>query len=69
MTAALTGQGNKYIDTIPCSPQAIESFTSSIHANAQVVCKSITTSEIKVDADTSSCPDPSWNPKCMTMSD
>ena len=28
VTAALTGQGNDYIETIPCSPQAIESFSS-----------------------------------------
>ena len=67
--AALTGQGNDYIDTISCSPQAIESFTSSINDNAQVVCKSITTSEIEVDSDRSSFPAPSWNLKCMTMSD
>ena len=26
VTAALTGQGNDYIETIPCSPQAIESL-------------------------------------------
>ena len=26
VTATLTGQGNDYIETIPCSPQAIESF-------------------------------------------
>ena len=67
VTATLTGQENDYIDTIPCSPQAIESFTSSIHDNAQVVFKSITTSEIEVDSGNSSCPDPSWNLKCMTM--
>ena len=41
VTATLTGQGNDYIDTIPCFPQAIESFASSIHDNAQVVCKSM----------------------------
>ena len=69
VTAALTGQGNDHIEIIPCSPQAIESFTSSNHDNAQVVCKSMTTSEIKSDSDSSSCSDPSWNPKCMTMSD
>ena len=38
VTAALTGQGNDYIETIPCSPQAIESFSLSGHDNAQVVC-------------------------------
>ena len=27
VTAAVTGQGNDYIETIPCSPQAIESFS------------------------------------------
>ena len=69
VTATLTGQGNDYIETIPCSPQTIESFTSSIHDNAQVVCKSITTSEIESDLDSSSSPDTSWNMKCMTMSD
>ena len=69
VTNTLIGQGNDYIETIPCSPQAIESFTSSIRDNAQVVCKSIAMSEIELDSDSSSCPDPSWNPKCMTMSD
>ena len=44
VTAALTGQGNYYIETIPCSPQIIESLIPSIHDNAQVVCTSITTS-------------------------
>ena len=69
VTAALTVQANDYIETIPCSPQAIQSFTSSIHDNAQVVCKSMTMSEIKPDSESSSCPDPSWNLKCMTMLD
>ena len=69
VTAALIGQGNDYIEIIPCSTQIIESLTPSIHDNAQVVCKSITTSEIKSNLDSSSCPDPSWNPKCMTMLD
>ena len=32
-TAALTRQGNDYIDTIPYNLQAIESFASSIHDN------------------------------------
>ena len=45
VTAALIGQGNNYIETIPCSPQIIESLTPSTHDNVQVVCKSITTSE------------------------
>ena len=69
VTAALTGQGNDYIETIPCSPQIIESLTPSIHDNAQVVCKSITTSEIESGPDSCSCPGSSWNPKCMTMLD
>ena len=69
VTAALTGQGNDYIETIPCSPQAIESFALSIHDNAQVVCKSMTLSEIESDSDSYCCPGPSWNPNCMTISD
>ena len=56
VTAALTGQENDYIETIPCSPQISESLTPSIHDNAQAVCKSITTSEIKSNTDNSSCP-------------
>ena len=69
MTAALTWQGNDYIETIPCSPQAIESFALSIHDHAQVVCKSMTLSEIESDSDSYCCSDPSWNPYCMTTSD
>ena len=69
VTPALIGKGNDYIETIPCSPQIIESLTPSIHDNAQVVCKSITTSVIESKPDSFSCPGPSWNPKCMTMSD
>ena len=69
VTATLTGQGNDYIETIPCSPQAIESFAPSIHNNVQVVCKSMTPSKIESDSDSYSCPDPSWNPNCMTISD
>ena len=34
VTAALTGKRNDYIETIPCSPQIIESLTPSIHDNA-----------------------------------
>ena len=68
VTAALTGQGNDYIGTIPCSPQIIESLPH-IHDNAQIVCKSITMTETKLNLDCSICPDPSWNPKCMTMLD
>ena len=59
-------KGNDYIETIPCSPQIIESLTPD---TAQVVCKAITTSEIESNLDTSIGPDPSWNLKCMTMSD
>ena len=42
VTAALTGQGNDYIKTIPCSHQAIESFAPAIPDDVQVVCKSMT---------------------------
>ena len=59
VTAALTGQGNDYIETIPCSSQIIVSLTSSIHDNAQVVCKFITTSEIESNSECSRHPDPS----------
>ena len=69
VTAALTGQGNDYIETIPCSPQAIESFTPSIHDNVQVVCKSMTLSKIESDSDSYCCPSPSWNLNCMTILD
>ena len=69
VTAALTGQGNDYIETIPCSSQITESLTPSIHDNAQVVCKSITMSDMESNSDSSICPDPSWNLKCMTMLD
>ena len=69
VTTTLTGQGNDYIDTLPCNSQAIESFASSTHDNAQVVCKSTTTSEIKPDSESYSCPDSSWNLDCMTMLD
>ena len=67
VTTALSGQGNNYIKTIPCSPQAIESFTPSTYDNVHVVSKSITKSEIEVNSDSPSCLDPSWNPKCMTV--
>ena len=69
VTAAITGQGNDYIETIPCSPQIIESLIPSNHDNPQVVCKSMTMSEIESNLGSSSHPDPSWNPKCMTISD
>ena len=67
VTAALTGQGNDYIETIPCSHKAIESFAPSIHDNAQVVCNSITLSEIESDSDNYCCLGPSWKPNCITI--
>ena len=57
VTDALTGQGNDYIETIPCSPQANRSFAPSIHDHAQVVCKSMTLSEIESDSDRYCCSD------------
>ena len=64
----LLSQG-KGIETVPCSPQDIDSFVLSIHDNAQVVCKSMTLSEIESDSDSNCCPNPSWNPNCMTILD
>ena len=69
LTSAITGQGRDYIDTITCSPQAIESFALPVPNNAQVVCKSMTISEIDSDIDSYHCSDQSWNPNCMTPSD
>ena len=69
VTATLTGQGSDYIETIPCSPQVIEFFALSIHDNVHVVCKSMTPSKVESDSDSYGCPDPSWNPNCMTISD
>ena len=69
VTSAITGQGKDYSDTITCSPQAIESFTPSVHDNTQVVCKSITMSEIDSDMDSYHFSDQLWNPNCMTPSD
>ena len=69
VTAALTGHGNDYIETIPYGPQAIESFAPSIHDNVQAVCKSMTLSGIESDSDSCCCLNPSWNPNCMTISD
>ena len=66
MTSAITGQENDYVDIITCSPQAIESFTLAIHDNAQVVCKSMTMSEIDPDIDSYHCTDQLWDPNCMT---
>ena len=68
VTSALTGQGKDYIDTNTWSPQAIESFTQSVHYHVQVVCKSMTMSQIASDADGYCCSDPLWNPNCMTPS-
>ena len=47
VTATITGQGNDYIETVPCNPQIIESLIPSIHDNAQVICKSIATSRVR----------------------
>ena len=69
MTAALTGQGKDYIEAIPCSHQAIESFALPVHDNAQVVCKSITMPEIDSDSDSPHGLDPTWNLNCMNTSD
>ena len=67
--AALTGQGKDYIEAIPCSLQAIESFALYMHGSAQVVCKSMTMPEIDSDSDSSHGLDPPWNPNCMNASD
>ena len=69
VTAALTGQGKDYIEAIPCSDKAIESVALSVHDKAQVVCRSMTMSEIDADLDSSHCPDLLCNPNCMTTSD
>ena len=69
VTSAITGQENDYIDTITCSPQAIEFFTSPVPKYTQVFCKSMTISEIDSEIDSYHCYDPSWNPNCMTLSD
>ena len=69
VTSAITGQGKDYIDIITCSPQAIESFTPPVCKNTQVVCKSMTMSEIDSDIDSYHYSDQSWNPNCMTPLD
>ena len=69
MTAALTGQGKDYIESIPCSHQAIESFTPPAHDSTQVVYKSMTMPEIDLDSDHSCGLDLSWNPNCMDTLD
>ena len=65
----LQGKGMITLKLFPCSHQIIESLTPPIHDNAWVVCKSITMSEIEPNSDSTSCSDPSWNLKCMTMLD
>ena len=69
VTSAISGQGRDYIDTITCSPQAIESFSPPVPNNTQVVCKSMTISEIDSDIDSYHCSDQPWNPNCMNPSD
>ena len=85
VTAAITGQGNDHIETIPCSHQTIESLLPSVPDNAQIVCKAITQSSkqshlrhLEADSFTSektskagdfSHPDHSLNPQCMTKMD
>ena len=68
-TVAITGQGNDYFEAIPWSPQTIEFLLPSIPDNTQIVCKAITTSEIKSNLGDFSHPNPSLNPECMTMLD
>ena len=50
-------------------PKTLSSFALSSHDDIQVVCKSMTPSKIESDSDSYCCPDPSWNPNCMTISD
>ena len=69
VTSAITGQGKDYIDIIAYSTQANKSFTLPVPKNTQVVCKSMTMSEIDSDIDSHHCSDLSWNPNCMTPSD
>ena len=69
VTSALTGHGKDYIEAIPCSSQAIESFVLSVHDSAQVVCKSMTIPEIDSNSGCSYDLDLSWNPNCMNTSD
>ena len=69
VTSTITGQGRDYVDTITCSPQAIQSFALPVPNNTQVICKSMTISEIDSDIDSYHCSDQMWNPNCMTPSD
>ena len=69
VTVTFTGQGKDYIEAIPCSHQAIESFAPPVYDSTQVVCKSMTMPEIDSDSDSSHGLDLSWNPNCMNTSD
>ena len=69
VTAAVTGQGKDYIEAIPWSHQAIESFALPVHDNAQVVCKSKTMPEIDSNSDSPHGLDLSWNLNFMNTSD
>ena len=69
VTAALTGQRKDYIEAIPCSHQAIESFILPVHDSAQVICKSMTIPEIDSDSGSSCGLDPSRNTNCMNTLD
>ena len=69
VTAAFTGQGKDYIKVIPCSHQAIESFTPPAPDDAQVVCISMTMPEMESSSDRSNGLDPLWNSNCMNTSD
>ena len=81
----LLGKGNDDIETIPCSPQTIESLLPSISDNTHIVYKAVTwsskqscltcletdsfTLETESKLGSFSCLDPALNPKCMTTSD
>ena len=69
MTAAPTGQGKDYIEVIPCSHQADETFALPVYDSAQVVCKSMTIPEIDSDSHSSLHLDPTWNPNSMNTLD
>ena len=69
VTSTITGQGSDYINTITSSAQAIESFALPVPNSTQLVCKSMTISEIDSDIDSYHCSDPLWNPNCMIPSD
>ena len=69
VTAVVTGQGKDYIESIPCSHQAIESFTPPAPDDAQEVCKSLTMPKLHSSSDRSSSLDPLCNPNCMNTLD